>query len=266
MSESTPAPVAGHAAEHAAPALTPDAIETVLGDFRTWLEILAAQEDAPALLNGSVPEASLDLHTLVAQFTALRHEVNLQTKAVRAQQEQNAETLRQLGQAVEALHEAPAKPADDELLRPLLKTLTDIADALALGRQEVERLQTSTQPALARLQTAPEAPRSFWARWFGAEAPESAADRRKAAVQAQQMLDSVLTGYGMSLQRVERAVQQQGLEPMAATGQRFDPERMEVVEAVADSGKPSGEVIAEVRRGYLWQDRVFRYAQVRVAK
>ena len=34
----------------------------------------------------------------------------------------------------------------------------------------------------------------------------------------------------------------------------------------ADSGRPSGEVIEEVRRGYLWNGRVFRYAQVRVAK
>ena len=46
----------------------------------------------------------------------------------------------------------------------------------------------------------------------------------------------------------------------------FDPEQMEVLEVVADSGRPSGEVVEEVRRGYLWKDRVFRYAQVRVAK
>ena len=41
---------------------------------------------------------------------------------------------------------------------------------------------------------------------------------------------------------------------------------MEVVEAVADSGRPAGEVIDEARPGYLWNGRVFRYAQVRVAK
>jgi molecular chaperone GrpE (heat shock protein) len=46
----------------------------------------------------------------------------------------------------------------------------------------------------------------------------------------------------------------------------FDPELMEVVEAVADSGQSAGEVIEEVRRGYLWHGRIFRYAQVRVAK
>ena len=44
------------------------------------------------------------------------------------------------------------------------------------------------------------------------------------------------------------------------------PERMEVVEVVSDSDRPSGEVVGEVRRGYLWRGCVFRYAQVRVAK
>jgi molecular chaperone GrpE len=41
---------------------------------------------------------------------------------------------------------------------------------------------------------------------------------------------------------------------------------MEVVEAVSETGRPAGEVIEELRRGYLWRGRVFRYAQVRVAR
>jgi molecular chaperone GrpE len=80
------------------------------------------------------------------------------------------------------------------------------------------------------------------------------------------LLASLVSGYTMSVQRLERAVRQQGLEPIAAVGQPFDPERMEVLEAVSDSGRPAGEVLQEVRRGYLWNGRVFRYAQVRVAK
>jgi molecular chaperone GrpE len=70
----------------------------------------------------------------------------------------------------------------------------------------------------------------------------------------------------MSLQRVERALRQHGLEALHVVGQTFDPESMEVVEVVFDSGRPSGEVVEEVRRGYLWNGRVFRFAQVRVAK
>ena len=39
-----------------------------------------------------------------------------------------------------------------------------------------------------------------------------------------------------------------------------------VVEAVTNSGHAPGTVIEEVRRGYFWNGRVFRYAQVRVAR
>ncbi len=80
------------------------------------------------------------------------------------------------------------------------------------------------------------------------------------------MLTALVTGYTMSVQRVERALRQHGLEPILAVGERFDPERMEVVEASTGTGRTPGEVLEEVRRGYLWNGRVFRYAQVRVAK
>ncbi|HZT79410.1 MAG TPA: nucleotide exchange factor GrpE, partial [Gemmataceae bacterium] len=81
-----------------------------------------------------------------------------------------------------------------------------------------------------------------------------------------QFLESLIGGYTMSLQRLERALQQSGLEAIPAAGQPFDPELMEVVEAANGTGRPPGEVLEEVRRGYLWRGRVFRYAQVRVAR
>jgi molecular chaperone GrpE len=69
----------------------------------------------------------------------------------------------------------------------------------------------------------------------------------------------------MSLQRVERALRQHGLEPILTLGQPFDPERMEAIDTAEGTGRP-GEVVEEVRRGYLWNGRVFRFAQVRVAR
>ena len=70
----------------------------------------------------------------------------------------------------------------------------------------------------------------------------------------------------MGVQRIDRALQQHGLEPIPCAGETFDPERMEVIEIVTDTDRPAGEVIDDVRRGYLWNGRVFRFAQVRVAK
>jgi molecular chaperone GrpE len=249
--------------------LTPDAVAAVLADFQTWLSDLASAPPAAE----PAPAPAIDLHTLLGGFVALRHEVNLQTRATRAQQEQNAETLRQLGEALGALRQSP-QPSEGEAARPLLKTLVDLYDALALAEREVRRVQEAVLPALealvAALVSAAEAPRrSFWARWFGA-APADGAERgrqaREAGERVRGMLASLATGYTMSLQRLDRALRQHGLEPMAVVGRPFDPERMEVLEAVADSGRGPGEVLDEVRRGYLQDGRVFRYAQVRVAR
>ena len=254
------------------------------------------------------PGEPIDLHTLLGQFLAVRHEVNLQTKAVRAQQEQNAESLRLLAETVEALERTQQAQAQarqqsaDEQVRPLLKALLDLHDALSLAAREAQRVQDNLLPTLAQLAgEAPEhaaveppvlhaPPRPLLARLLGVRGVDErqldgwrqqtkAVLEKAASVQqdrqrqtrdgverVRQLLGSLLTGYNMGLQRVERALQQQGLEPIAAAGQPFDPERMEVLEAAANTGRPPGEVVEELRRGYLWRGRVFRFAQVRVAR
>ncbi|HMF13495.1 MAG TPA: hypothetical protein VKE94_14350, partial [Gemmataceae bacterium] len=125
--------------------LTPDRIEAVLGEFRTWLEETAARgitAEPHATLAGTI-----DLQTLLAQFTALRHEVNLQTKAVRAQQEQNAQTLATLQQGLAS--GSNEKKAGDEAARAQIKTLIEIHDALALAAREAKRVRESLLPSLA---------------------------------------------------------------------------------------------------------------------
>jgi molecular chaperone GrpE len=311
MSEPTSG-VAENPPGHRPEALTPEAIEAVLADFRSWLQQLPpgeAGEPPPA-------DEAVDLHTLLGQFLALKQEVNLQTRAVRSHQEQGLESLQRLGQALDLLQRAQAgaqqadQRAQEDLLRPLLKTLVDLYDALALARQQVARAQDALLPLLEEVAEPPEEPEpgpppaltlpspaaSGWGRWFGAGGPrEGAAALRRAADDAvrqalqeqrqryrralqqhhqrraesagrvRQVFDSVVTGYTMSLQRVERTLRQYQLEEIPCEGRPFDPELMEAVEVVAGGGR-AAEVVGVVRRGYLWRGRVFRFAQVRVAK
>ena len=219
----------------------------MLADFRQWLTDLPAPAGDEAIATGPRPEETIDLHTLMGQFLAVRQEVNLQTRAVRAQQEQNAETLRQLTAAL---------------------------DALAIAGREMQRTYETVRDTLLQFAGAAdeEPPFSWFAtlrrKVFGRtqRIDPSVVQVRENSERMRQMLASLVAGYTMSLQRVERALRQHGLEAIPTAGERFDPERMEVVEAVAQSGRTSGEVIGEIRRGYLWKGRVFRYAQVRVAK
>jgi len=305
MSEFAPPAVSGRSDAGGTHSLNGAALDALLADFRSWLE------------QGIPPTTeTLDFPALLNQFVALKHEVNLQTKAVRAQQEQNAKTLQSLTQALELAMQAPrAREGDSEsALRPILKTLIDLYDSLMLASREVERLQETLEPLLDLVEADPpkppfevpkfEAPPlpmpfvSSWARLLGAQAPDPkvlddwkqqtiAAMNAALKVQQDEFLEkqrvyhedliesvarldklyqSLVTGYRMSVQRIERALQQQDMQPIDTADSPFDPELMEAVDTVADSGRPHGEVVSEVRRGYLWRGRVFRCAQVKVAR
>jgi molecular chaperone GrpE len=271
-------------------------VEAVLADFRTWL----LEAAAPAPNNGQPAAEPVaeppDLHTLLGQMLALRQEVNLQTRSARGLQEQAAEALRQLGQAVELLRQRPEPPAvsrsqdTDEAVRPLLKTLVDVHDALSLAAREVQRVQANLLPVLDQLADAhvgsvharAELRLPFLARLFGAgkvlaasqeentRQEQQAQTRRdetgRAIARVRQLVTSMVTGYSMSVQRLDRALQQAGLEPISVLGLPFDPECMEAVEVVSRPETPGSEVLEEVRRGYLWRSRTFRCALVKVAR
>ena len=155
MSEAPPSDPAGHAVGNGQEVLTPAAIESVLADFRSWLQHLSSA--SPSEQEAGESAQPLDLHTLLGQSIALRQEVNLQTKAARSQQEQTGLALQQLGQALEALRQAQAaaqqanQQAEEEILRPLLKTLLDVHDAFCLAEREIRRAPETIFPILDEL-------------------------------------------------------------------------------------------------------------------
>ncbi len=51
----------------------------------------------------------------------------------------------------------------------------------------------------------------------------------------------------------------------AAPGRRFDPREHDAIANVPDTGRPEGEIVDELRRGYRLRDRVLRPALVAVA-
>lgn len=66
--------------------------------------------------------------------------------------------------------------------------------------------------------------------------------------------------------KVHDLLRKQGIAPIAALGADFDPN---IHQAVVQEESPShreGEVIAELRRGYMKGDRLLRPAMVKVAK
>src|SRR5262249_23775032 len=144
----------------------------------------------------------------------------------------------------ERLLAAVERPPKDEAPRGLLLALVEVYDGLAVAGQQVARVRDSIVPLL---QPPPPPPPTFWQRLFGgAPAPPSSGD----AAQPRRSLDGLVEGYAMSLQRIERALAKQGVVPLEAAGRPFDAEMMEALGPADAPGRPAGEVVEEVRRGW----------------
>ena len=60
-------------------------------------------------------------------------------------------------------------------------------------------------------------------------------------------------------------LEREGVTPIEALGRPFDPNEHEALSHVSGSGAPEGDVVLEIRRGYLLRDRVLRPALVAVS-
>ena len=67
--------------------------------------------------------------------------------------------------------------------------------------------------------------------------------------------------------KLRQLLESEGVTPIeAAPGTRFDPREHEAVANVPNTGRPGGEIVEELRRGYRLRDRVIRPALVAVAE
>lgn len=78
--------------------------------------------------------------------------------------------------------------------------------------------------------------------------------------------EGLVTGVEMTLRQLKEILEQEGLTPVAALGQPFNPELHEAVarEETADPGQ-ADLVVAEFRRGYTLKGKLLRPAMVKVA-
>jgi molecular chaperone GrpE len=75
-----------------------------------------------------------------------------------------------------------------------------------------------------------------------------------------------LKGINLTLQQLDELLTTQGVSPIEAIGQPFDPTLHEAIGHEESDELPEDTVVSEVRRGYRLHDRVVRPALVRVAR
>jgi molecular chaperone GrpE len=196
---------------------------------------LDAADEAPA----DTPAEAPDLFTLLAEVAALKSEVKLESRQVKAALDQFRELFDDLRQANARLDEELGRRRERDQHsrhleeRGLLLELLDLRDRLQAGCEQARRYSPGW---LAR--------RGGAAGFVGAMAE----------------------GLEMNLDRLDGILARRGVRPLEILNQAFDPQTMHAAEIVRRADRPTGTVLGEIRRGFLHQGRVLRPAEVIVNK
>ena len=253
--------------------------EALLDRFRQWLREARAEAETPrdgfsgAFSDGQTNDRSIGLYRLAEELTALRHELRLQTKSARGLQEQAETLLPAFRQAMEQFRAVEPKEAQAAWLagRPLALALAELDEALDRGLVEIEKARGPLveEPARA-LEAGLDGlfARQSWLRRRSCRAYHEEARRLvgRDLERRRGLFDALLEGYRLIQARLGRTLKSEKIERINAVGRPVEPERMEVVEAVDDPSIPAGHVVDEIRRGYTWQGRLLRPAEVRASR
>ena len=249
--------------------------QSVLTRFRRWLDEAHAEADALGEDGGVIPgEAEVSypgLLRFVEEFTALRHELKLQTKSARGLQEQTEIIVRAMQEAIEQFRSVEANQAEaaDRAAKPLVEALVELDEALQRGRKVIETArQRILEDAAGRMHQQLDdlfRGQSLLKRWLCRRWHR--ATRQICLEHAtgihRSIFESLLEGYGLILNRLGRAMRKHEIYRMQCVGKPADPNSMTVVEVVDDPLQPPGLVVEEVRPGYYWKGKVLRFAEVR---
>jgi molecular chaperone GrpE len=249
-----------------------DALDQTLGALRASTDAAArAAEELPTLREalaalekqiGRAGREQFKANTL-AEAQAARLDTALDTlRAADTRREADLAALREQSRSAQA-------SARLEHVRAVLPTLDGLDEALRSGRRLLATTDDRRPTESDRAQDLVDSQRSFVDWLLGrTRVPQQADDSApRQPEESRKALDAWLVGLTFVRQRLLDTLAAEGVRPMDAEGQPFDPQRHIALEVVpASNGLPPGAVAAELRRGYMVGERVLRHAEVAVAQ
>lgn len=242
---------------------TPRIEEALLTAAREWLRRLQEPEPRPeGIVAGEEPDPAPDLYTMMEALTALRQEISLQGRSFHRLEQAIQQTAQQW-ESVPALAERfsvfHAGLEDMQSLVELLTTQTLAGERQRGYKSGKEKMFDSmaeplldTHDQLRRLVEIHQnrhVSRSGWRRWFG----------RPGATE--ELIQTITLCHKKLTQRLSAL----GITPIARPEMDFDPTKMKAVDRVEVPGATAASVAEIYRQGYLHDERVLRFAEVKVA-
>jgi molecular chaperone GrpE len=241
--------------------------------FAKFIDYLQSEQAPPEYL-GEAPESSnpFDPYQMVAEWTALRHEMKQQGKLLLKSQDtlqQALEVTRADKEQMQIRLEESQKQAlsqfeqqQEKLFKDLLGILDALDRACAYWQEELEALSDAPAP-----KNVPQ--KSFWKKlggWFTGSKAKSTLSQE---IPASESLSEIITSNQQGVELIRRSLleilRQRRVIPITSMGKPFDSQTMYAVGREEKADVTDNTVIQEVVRGYLWGDIVLREAQVIVA-
>jgi molecular chaperone GrpE len=214
--------------------------QNLLERFAAYLDSLDAHEleEIGAMAKGS--NEGGDLASVFVELAALRSDVRTQSRLVK-------DALDQFRSVFDALQISHASMDQElkrarkeigekqrEILKPLLLSIIDVRDRLIIAIE----------------------PGGTGPRWYERLLPTAFKEARQSSRE----------GIGMIVRRLDRILAQRGVVRTETVGRAFNPRNAAAVARVVRSGIADGQVIEEVRPGFLWNEELLRPAEVIVVK
>ncbi len=221
--------------------------ERAFDDFARWLH--AADATPPTAAPDAEADAP-DLHSLLAELTALRHEARTG----------NRRAAESAGQTTAALQRCEATLTG--LLAFHASTTTDRPPSRAhcLALVELHDRLARVAAALDRPPSPPASPPASPPRrgWLGTPTPPPPTDAWAAA------WESVRQGLGIVQRHTEAVLTSAGVLPIPTRSLPFDPLRMVAIATEPHPHLPTHHVTDELAPGYEFQGEILRAAEVKV--
>ncbi len=74
----------------------------------------------------------------------------------------------------------------------------------------------------------------------------------------------LMQGIRMTLVKLHKLLENEGVKPIESIGQKFDPARHDAVATVKDDNAQDCTIIEEIRKGYIMKEKVIRPSIVKV--
>lgn len=208
--------------------------ERMLARFAAYLD---RTDDLQTVVSDNPEHLGPDLYTLLAEVAALKNEVKIESRQVKAALDQFRDVFDLVRQAQARLEEGQAQRSESERRarqdgeQGLLLELLELRDRLQAGHDQARRYNPG------------------WLASLGG---------------AREFVGGMTQGLSMNLKRLDDTLARRGVLPLRVLGLRFDPQTMHAAEVSWDPDQADGSVLAEIRRGFIQGEHLLRPAEVRV--